>query len=141
MSKKILVIEDDPGSLRLMVYTLEHQGYQVLTAINGLVGIKKAQSEEPDLIVLDIMLPGMDGFEVCHYLRAEPGTAQLPVLMLSGKAQEVDEATGLKVGADDYLIKPVVPSKIISRVTTLLAQKKQLESKKRQGNMAIAQNK
>jgi len=141
MSKKILVIEDDPGSLRLMVYTLEHQGYQVLTAINGLVGIKKAQSEEPDLIVLDIMLPGMDGFEVCHHLRAEPGTAQLPVLMLSGKAQEVDEATGLKVGADDYLIKPVVPSKIISRVTTLLAQKKQLESKKRQGNMAIAQNK
>ena len=141
MSKKILVIEDDPGSLRLMVYTLEHQGYQVLTAISGLVGIKKAQSEEPDLIVLDIMLPGVDGFEVCHYLRAEPGTAQLPVLMLSGKAQEVDEATGLKVGADDYLTKPVVPSKIISRVTTLLAQKKQLESKKRQGNMAIAQNK
>jgi len=122
MDKKILVIEDDPSALRLVQYTLEQEGYQVLTATNGLAGIRKAQNEELDLIVLDIMLPGIDGFEICHRLRAEPQTAQLPILMLSAKAQEIDRATGLKVGADDYLTKPADPSEIISRVRTLLAQ-------------------
>ncbi len=87
MNKKILVIEDDPSTLRLIKYTLQQEGYQVLAATNGLAGIRKAQNEEPDLIVLDIMLPGMDGFEICHRLRAEPQTAQLPILMLSAKAQ------------------------------------------------------
>ncbi len=129
MNKKILVIEDDPGSLRLMRYTLEHEGYQVLTATNGLEGLRKARKEEPDLIVLDIMLPGMDGFEVCHRLRAEPQTARLPILMLSAKAQEIDKATGLKVGADDYLTKPADPSEVVSRVETLLAQKTVARSK------------
>ncbi len=122
--KKILVIEDDPSALRFIEYTLEQEGYQVLTATDGLAGIRKAQNEEPDLIVLDIMLPGIDGFEICHRLRAEPQTAQLPILMLSAKAQEIDRATGLKVGADDYLTKPADPSEIISRVRTLLAQTK-----------------
>lgn len=123
MNKKILVIEDDPGTLRLMVYTLEQEGYQVLTAVNGLVGIKKAQSEEPDLIVLDVMLPGIDGFEICHRLRAEPGTAQLPVLMLSAKAQEIDKATGLKVGADDYVSKPWRRFELVSKIATMLERK------------------
>ena len=123
MNKKILVIEDDPASLRLMQYTLGHGGYEVLTALNGMEGLKKAQSEEPDLVILDIMLPGIDGFEICHRLRAEPQTAQLPIIMLSGKAREVDKETGLKVGADDYLIKPASPSEIIDKVESLLAQK------------------
>ena len=79
MNKKILVIENDPSALRLIGYTLEREGYQVLTAANGLVGIKKAQSEWPDLVVLDVMLPGMDGFEICHRLRAEFQTTQLPI--------------------------------------------------------------
>jgi len=124
MDKKILVIEDDPASLRLMVYTLQHEGYQVITAANGLEGLRKALKEKPDLLILDVMLPGIDGFEVCHRLRAEPQTAHLPILMLSGKAQETDKATGLKVGADDYITKPVTPSETASRVRTLLAQKK-----------------
>ena len=123
MNKKILVIEDDPSALRFIQYTLEQEGYQVLTATNGLAGIRKAQNEEPDLIVLDIMLPGIDGFEICHRLRAEPETAQLTILMLSAKAQEIDKATGLKVGADDYLTKPADPSDIVSRVESLLALK------------------
>lgn len=124
MDKKILVIEDDPATLRLIDYSLRHEGYQVLTASNGLEGIRKAHNEAPDLIILDVMLPGMDGFEICHSLRSEPDTAQLPILMFSAKAQEIDKNTGLKVGADDYLAKPADPSEIVSRVESLLAPKK-----------------
>ena len=122
MIKKILVIEDDPGTLRLIEYTLQHAGYQVLLAKNGLEGLRKAQKGGPDLIILDVMLPGIDGFEICHRLRAEAQTARVPILMLSGKAQEIDKATGLHVGADDYLTKPVYPSEVVSQVETLLAQ-------------------
>jgi len=124
MDKKILVIEDDPATLRLIDYSLRHEGYQVLTASNGLEGLRKVHNEEPDLIILDVMLPGMDGFEICHHLRSEPDTAQLPILMLSAKAQEIDKNTGLKVGADDYLAKPADPSEIVSRVESLLTTKK-----------------
>jgi two-component system alkaline phosphatase synthesis response regulator PhoP len=124
MDKKILVIEDDPATLRLIDYSLRHEGYQVLTALNGLEGLRKVHDEKPDLLVLDVMLPGMDGFEICHSLRSEPDTAQLPILMLSAKAQEIDKDTGLKVGADDYLAKPADPSEIVSRIESLLASKK-----------------
>jgi len=134
MNKKILVIEDNPSALRLIGYTLEQEGYQVIAATNGLEGMRRAQGEEPDLIILDIMLPGIDGFEICHRLRAEPGTAQLPVLMLSAKIQETDKATGLKVGADDYLTKPADPSEIISRVQTLLAKTKQTPAVQEEDN-------
>ena len=123
VNKRILVIEDDPGSLRLIRYTLEREGYQVLAATNGLAGIRKAQSEEPDLIVLDIMLPGIDGFEICHRLRAEPQTAQLPILMLSAKAQEIDKATGLKVGADVYISKPWHRRELVTKIATMLERK------------------
>jgi len=129
VDKKILVIEDDPSALRFIEYTLQQEGYQVLVATNGLAGLRKAQNEEPDLVVLDIMLPGIDGFEICHRLRAEPQTAQLPILMLSAKAQEIDKATGLKIGADDYLTKPADPSEIISRIASLLARKTRARSK------------
>jgi two-component system alkaline phosphatase synthesis response regulator PhoP len=124
MDKKILVIEDDPATLRLIDYSLRHKGYQVLTASNGLEGLRKAHNEAPDLVILDVMLPGIDGFEICHRLRSEPDTAPLPILMLSAKAQEIDKDTGLKVGADDYLAKPADPSEIVSRVENLLASKK-----------------
>jgi len=123
MNEKILVVEDDPGALRLAQYVLQYEGYEVLTATNGLVGLKKAQTEQPDLVVLDVMLPGIDGFEICHRLRANPQTAQLPILMLSAKAQAVDKTTGLKVGADDYLTKPADAAEIVRRVKKLLAEK------------------
>jgi two-component system alkaline phosphatase synthesis response regulator PhoP len=134
MSKKILVIEDDPASLRLTQYILEHRDYEVLTAVNGLDGLKKAQSEEPDLVVTDIMLPGMDGFDICYQLRAEPRTAKIPVLMLSAKAREADKETGLKVGADGYITKPVDPEEIISRIEALL-QRRGTESPTREENV------
>jgi len=124
MEKKILVIEDDPATSRLVDYSLRHEGYQVITSSNGLEGIRKAHSESPDLVILDVMLPGMDGFEICHRLRSEPATAGLPILMFSAKAQEIDKDTGIKVGADDYLTKPSAPAEIVSRVEKLLAKKK-----------------
>ena len=126
MAKKILIIEDDPAISRLVDYSLRHEGYEVITATNGLEGIRKAHNEAPDLIILDVMLPGMDGFEICHRLRSEPDTAQLLILMFSAKAQEIDKNTGLKVGADDYLPKPAAPAEIVSRVAKLLANKKSI---------------
>lgn len=123
MAKKILIIEDDPAISRLVDYSLKHEGYDVVAATNGLEGIRKAQYEAPDLVILDVMLPGMDGFEICHRLRAESETSQLPILMFSAKAQEIDKDTGLKVGADDYLPKPAAPAEIVNRVEKLLAKK------------------
>lgn len=123
MAKKILVIEDDPATSRLVDYSLKHEGYQVLSASNGLEGIRKARNEAPDLVILDVMLPGMDGFEICHRLRAEAATAKIPILMFSAKAQEIDKDTGLKVGADEYLPKPAAPAEIVSRVEKLLVKR------------------
>jgi two-component system alkaline phosphatase synthesis response regulator PhoP len=132
MTKKILVIEDDPAISRLVDYSLRHEGFEVITAANGLDGIRKAHNEHPDLLILDVMLPGIDGFEVCHRLRSEPDTAKLLILMFSAKAQEIDKSTGLKLGADDYLPKPAAPAEIINRVNKLLATRetaKQAEEK------------
>jgi len=123
MARKILVIEDDPATLRLVDYSLKQEGYEVITAANGLDGIRKAMGESPDLVILDVMLPGLDGFEICYRLRAEPATAKLPILMFSAKAQEIDKDTGMRVGADDYLTKPSAPADIVSHVAKLLAKK------------------
>ena len=123
MARRILVVEDDPSAQRLISYTLEREGYQVIIASNGMEGLKKARGEEPELLVLDVMLPGLDGFELCHRLRGDPQTAALPILMLSAKAQETDISTGMRVGADDYLTKPADPSEIVRRVAKLLSKK------------------
>ena len=123
MPKKVLIIEDDPTSLRLIEYALKQRGYQVLTTLNGLEGIITAQKEEPDLIVLDIMLPGIDGFEVCRRLHSGSQTADIPILIISAKTQKEDINAGFKAGADDYLLKPASPAEIISRVESLLSKK------------------
>jgi len=120
MMRKILIIEDNPSALKFAAYTLEQEGYQVLTAANGIDGLKMAQDEEPDLIVLDVMLPGMDGFELCYRLRNVAATARLPILMLSVKGRESDRNTGLKVGASQYLTKPIGPSELVASVEELL---------------------
>ena len=123
MPNKILIIEDDPTSLRLIEYALKQHGYQVLTTLNGLEGIITAQKEEPDLIVLDIMLPGIDGFEVCRRLHSGSQTADIPILIISAKTQKEDINAGFKAGADDYLLKPASPMEIISRVESLISKK------------------
>lgn len=123
MPKKVLIIEDDPTSLRLIEYALKQRGYQVLTTLNGLEGIITAQKEEPDIILLDIMLPGIDGFEVCRRLHSGSQTADIPILIISAKTQKEDINAGFKAGADDYLLKPASPAEIISRVESLLSKK------------------
>ncbi|OGO32508.1 MAG: hypothetical protein A2Z29_06825 [Chloroflexi bacterium RBG_16_56_11] len=133
MAKKILIIEDDPAISRLVDYSLKHEGYEVATASNGLEGIRKAHYETPDLVILDVMLPGMDGFEICHRLRSDAATEKLPILMFSAKAQEIDKATGIKVGADDYLPKPAAPAEIINRVGKLLAKQSNLQVDEKSG--------
>jgi two-component system alkaline phosphatase synthesis response regulator PhoP len=123
ISKRILIVEDDPSVLRATSYILEKEGYQVLTAQNGLEGLKKAREDNPDLLILDVMLPGIDGFEICHSLRSEPETAGLPIIMFSAKGQESDKATGLKVGADEYLTKPVDREVLLNKVAAWLSAK------------------
>lgn len=123
MPGKILIIEDDPTSLRLIEYALKQRGYQVLTTLNGLEGIITAQKEEPDLVILDIMLPGIDGFEVCRRLHSGSQTTKIPILIISAKTQKEDINAGFKAGADDYLLKPASPTEIINRVESLLSKK------------------
>jgi two-component system alkaline phosphatase synthesis response regulator PhoP len=119
VDKKILVIESDPAASKLMQYALTQHGYEVLTASNGSDGLRKVKEEEPALVILDVMLPGMDGFEVCHRLRTEGD--DLPIVMLSEKAREADSVIGFKLGANEYLVKPVSPSTFISVVDDLIA--------------------
>jgi len=123
ISKRILIVEDDPSVLRATSYILEKEGYEVISAQNGLEGLKKARESNPDLLLLDVMLPGIDGFEICHSLRGEPKTADLPILMFSAKGQESDKATGLKVGADEYITKPVDREVLLSKVAAWLLAK------------------
>jgi DNA-binding response OmpR family regulator len=123
MNNKVLIIEDDPATSRLVDYSLRHQGYEVVTAANGLEGIRKAQTEAPDLVILDVMLPGINGYEICRRLRSNPATAKVSILMFSAKAQETDKNTGEKAGADDYLTKPAAPAQIVETVERMLARK------------------
>jgi two-component system alkaline phosphatase synthesis response regulator PhoP len=120
MGKKILVIEDDPGSRRLTEFTLKRVGYEVLTAGNGLEGLNRIKRDKPDLVVLDVMLPGIDGYEIARRIRSAPETKKLPILMLSGKVRAEDKAVGMQVGANDYLSKPASPTLIVQKVTALL---------------------
>lgn len=125
----VLVIEDDPSSSRLVTYALEQEGYHVITASDGLEGLNRALKENIDLVILDVMLPGLDGYEVCQHLRQKKETARLPILMISAKGRETDKDTGFKVGANAYLIKPVDPSVIVAEVKTLLADKEKTRTK------------
>jgi DNA-binding response OmpR family regulator len=122
MTKKVLVIDDDPTVQRLAEYVLKKSGYEVLTAANGIEGLRKVKTEKPQLVILDVMLPGMDGFEVCDRLRKDPETAHIPVLMMSAKAQTSDDDTARNVGADEYLVKPASPSEMLRRVARLLGE-------------------
>lgn len=122
MAERILVIDDDVDTLRLVGLMLQRQGYQVSAAPNGSQGLEKAFEERPDLILLDVMMPDMDGFEVTRRLRKNPATASIPILMFTAKNQLDDKVTGFEVGADDYLTKPTHPTELQSHVKALLAR-------------------
>ena len=114
---RILVVEDDLTLLETLEYNLATEGYEVITAADGLTALEVAREEEPDLILLDLMLPRLDGFEVCRILRRE---TNVPILMLTARADEVDRVVGLEVGADDYLTKPFSMRELLARVKALL---------------------
>ena len=117
MTDKILVVEDEIPLQETLVYNLEKQGYQVASASDGKIAIDKARSFQPDLILLDVMLPVMDGFEVCRVIRQEMNT---PIIMLTARAEEIDRVVGLEVGADDYLSKPFSMRELMARVKAML---------------------
>jgi CheY-like chemotaxis protein len=120
MSDKILIIDDDIDTLRLVGLMLQHQGYKIAAASNGQQGLEKAEKEHPDVILLDVMMPDMDGFEVARRLRKAPGTKSTPILMFTAKSQLEDKVTGFEVGADDYLTKPTNPAELQAHVRQLL---------------------
>jgi len=117
MAEKILLVEDELTLQETLAYNLKHQGYEVITSADGLDAVKKAVEISPNLIILDIMLPKMDGFEVCRQIRK---TMNMPILMLTARADEIDRVVGLEVGADDYLVKPFSMRELIARVKALL---------------------
>lgn len=127
---KIMVVDDDPAGQRLIKYMLTPEGHEVITAANGIMGLQVATQQSPDLVILDVMLPGLDGFEVCRRLRTGAKTAKIPIIMLSGKAQASDRDTGLKMGANEYLVKPVDRHQLISVIGRLLQETQAKTQKK-----------
>ena len=122
MAEKILIIDDDVDTLRLVGLMLQRQGYEISAAPNGSQGLAKALEERPDLILLDVMMPDMDGYEVARRLRKNPATVAIPILMFTAKTQLDDKVTGFEVGADDYLTKPTHPTELQAHVKALLAR-------------------
>ena len=122
MTEKILIIDDDLDTLRLVGLMLQRQGYRISAATNGSQGLTKALEERPDLILLDVMMPDMDGYEVTRRLRKNPATSSTPILMFTAKTQLDDKVTGFEVGADDYLTKPTHPTELQAHVKALLAR-------------------
>ena len=135
MAEKILIIDDDLDTLRLVGLMLQKQGYQISAASNGSQGLAKALEERPDLILLDVMMPDMDGYEVTRRLRKNPATDTIPILMFTAKTQLDDKVTGFEVGADDYLTKPTHPTELQAHVKALLAR-----STKEPGEIVTAQH-
>jgi len=118
--QKILVVDDDRDSLKLIGLMLQRRGYQITVAQSGAQALVKAEGESPDLIILDVMMPDIDGYEVCRRLRANPQTARLPIIMFTAKTQVTDKVAGFQAGADDYLTKPIHPAELTTRVETML---------------------
>jgi len=116
----VLIIEDDLDITELVRYHLEKEGFECRHAADGPTALKLARDYRPDLLILDLMLPGLDGLEVCRQLRREPKTARLPILMLTARAEEVDRVVGLELGADDYVVKPFSPRELVARVKAIL---------------------
>jgi phosphate regulon transcriptional regulator PhoB len=125
--KKILVVEDEPDIRELVRYNLEQAGFRVAEAEDGETALHKVRTEQPALVILDLMLPEGDGLEICRILRGERATASLPIVMLTAKAAEVDRILGLEFGADDYVTKPFSPRELVARVRAVLRRSETAE--------------
>src|SRR3989442_6689672 len=120
MAQQVLVVEDEPDIRRLIVLHLERDGFRCRTASTGPEALREARAVVPDLVVLDLMLPELDGLEVCRQLRRDASTAAVPIIMLTAKSDEVDRVVGLEIGADDYVSKPFSPKELVARVRAVL---------------------
>lgn len=121
MSKEhVLIVDDEPNILELVKFNLEREGYRVTTVENGREALDRVKASPPDLVILDIMLPGMDGLEVCRNMQKEERTRNIPIIMLTARAEEMDKVLGLELGADDYLTKPFSPRELVARVKARL---------------------
>ena len=120
MKPKILIVDDEPDVVQLIEYNLKSAGYDVMTSTDGQDALQQARASSPDLIILDLMLPEVDGLDVCKVLRRDTGTAGIPIVMLTAKASETDRVLGLELGADDYVTKPFSPRELVLRVKRLL---------------------
>ena len=120
MKPKILVVDDEPDALEVLGFKLREAGYTPVFATDGIKALAAVKTERPDLIVLDLMLPEIDGLEVCKILRRDPATVAIPILMLTAKAAEMDRVLGLELGADDYVTKPYSPRELVLRIRKLL---------------------
>jgi len=117
---RILVVDDEIYIVHILDFSLGMEGYEVVTALDGEQALEKARAEKPDLIVLDIMMPKLDGYETCKRLKADPETKDVPVILLSAKGRNVDQKVGFEVGADDYITKPFSPRKLVERINAIL---------------------
>ncbi len=120
MTGNILIVDDEMSIRELVAFNLQKEGYRIIQAQDGISAVSLAKNEKPDLIVLDLMLPGMDGLEVCRTLKNQHHTAGIPIIMLTAKNEEIDKIIGLELGADDYLTKPFSPRELIARVKAVL---------------------
>lgn len=120
MKQRILVVDDEPDVLELVEYNLSGAGYSVITAADGAEAMAKIRTHQPDLVILDVMMPEMDGTEVCKVLRRDPATADIPIILLTARAGEIDRVLGFELGADDYVTKPFSPRELVLRVKSLL---------------------
>ena len=120
VKQKILVVDDEPEAVELVEFNLKQAGFDVARAADGDEALKKAKAQLPALVVLDLMLPEVDGLEVCKLLRRDPATAKIPIIMLTAKAAEIDRVLGLELGADDYVTKPFSPRELVLRIKKVL---------------------
>jgi len=118
--KKVLIADDHPEAVELVRVTLEDEDYEIVDTFNGKETLKKARVEKPDIVLLDVVMPKMDGFEVCRQLRKDPQTKEILIVVLTAKGQEVDKERGRKVGADDYITKPFSPSALLIKIEEIL---------------------
>ncbi len=125
MAKRILVVDDEVESVKLIGLMLQRRGYEIIAARSGVQALEKARADKPDLIILDVMMPDMDGYEVCRRLRADPATASMPIIMFTAKTMVDDKVAGFQAGADDYLTKPVHPEELASRIEAVLLRTSQ----------------
>ena len=118
--KNVLIVDDEPDLVELVSYNLKKEGFQVTTAPDGGIALEKARKKNFDLIILDLMLPGIQGIELCRILRNDPKTERVPIIMLTAKGDEADRIRGLETGADDYMAKPFSPRELVARVKAVL---------------------